>query len=140
MDATTVAAHVNPFAIGTLALDGIQVALGHVDDYVTRLEGFVAQHGTGDLDAVANAATKDARIAAFRVNKDAQARLRPVFEDTSMNEHVRSLTKQADASLEDSSWQIQNKDSPDGRFVGIDLGGALDDARDAAEALRKILQ
>jgi fructose-1,6-bisphosphatase/inositol monophosphatase family enzyme len=139
MDATAVA-HANPFAIGALALDSVQVALGHVDDYVTRLEGFVAQHGTGDLDSVANAATRDARIGAFRVNKDAQARIRPLFEDAAMNEKVRSLLTQADASLEDSAWQIQNKDSPDGRFIGIDLGGALDDARDAATALREILQ
>ena len=139
MDATAVA-HVNPFAIGALALDSVQVALSHVDDYVGRLEGFIAVHGDGALDDAANAATKDARIGAFRVNKDAQERIRPLFEDASMNEKVRSLLKQADGSLEDSSWQIQNKDSPDGRFIGIDLGGALGDAQDAAGALRRILQ
>ncbi len=129
----------NPYALGALVLDSVQVAARNADDYVTRLEGLVATHGAGGLDDVANAATKDARIGAFRVNKDAQARLTPLFDDGSIADKPLSLLKQADAHLEDSAWQIQNKTSPDGRFVGIDRGGALDDAREAVNRLRELI-
>lgn len=141
MDATIVRA--NPFALGTLVLDSLQVAVGHVDDTVARLEQLVAVHGSGGLDDVAKAATKDARLGAFRVNKEAQARLTPLFdgaEASSIDDTARARIKNADKHLEDSGWQLQNKVAPDGRFAGIDLGGALRDARTAADILREIVR
>ncbi|MCW2923071.1 MAG: hypothetical protein JWM98_475 [Thermoleophilia bacterium] len=78
-------------------------------------------------------ATKAARIGAFHLNLDAQAKLEPHF--TGGDAKVTSELRRADASLEDAAWQLAKKPSPDGRFNGVDVPGALRDTQAAADIL-----
>ena len=45
----------------------------------------------------------------------------------------------ADASLEDANWQLAKKPSPDGRFNGVDVPGAVSDTQHAVELLNGLL-
>jgi len=77
---------------------------------------------------------KQARAA----NLDAQAQLEPLLDRAGMPKDVVSAFRLADASLEDATWQIVGKPSPDGRFSGVDLPGALESERTARAALREV--
>jgi hypothetical protein len=82
-------------------------------------------------------ATKDARIKAFNTNMAAQKRIEAQFGVA--DEGVVSALRAADASLEDANWQLAKKPSPDGRFNGVDVPGALRDTERAVELLDELL-
>jgi hypothetical protein len=89
---------------------------------------------TGDTGT---ASTKDARIAAYNLNMDAQKLIEPHF--ASADQHVVSQLRSADASLEDANWQLAKKPSPDGRFNGVDIPGAQRDTDAAAVTLEQLV-
>jgi hypothetical protein len=68
---------------------------------------------------------------------DAQAALEPHFAGESAG--VTSTLRSADAHLEDANWQLAKKPSPDGRFTGVDVPGALRDSQAAVELLTKLV-
>lgn len=82
-------------------------------------------------------ATKQARISAYHVNRSAQDLLEKYFDTATPD--VASSLHVADASLEDAAWQMAKKPSPDGRFNGVDLPGAIADSEAAADALAQLL-
>jgi hypothetical protein len=77
--------------------------------------------------------TKAARIAAYHLNLQAQQALETQF--TNSDASVVSTFRTADAHLEDANWQLAKKPSPDGRFTGVDIPGALRDSQAALDAL-----
>ncbi len=88
-------------------------------------------------DDTGTAATKDARIAAYNLNMDAQKLIEPHFN--SGDDFITSQLRSADASLEDANWQLAKKPSPDGRFNGVDVPGAQRDTDAAASTLEKLV-
>ena len=84
-----------------------------------------------------DASTKDARIAAYNLNMQAQKALEGHF--TGESSSVTSTLRTADAHLEDANWQLAKKPSPDGRFNGVDVPGALRDSQAAVDALNALL-
>ncbi len=82
-------------------------------------------------------ATKADRIAAYKSNLAAQAELERHFSSDDAN--LVSTLRAADASLEDANWQLAKKPSPDGRFNGVDIPGALADTQHAIELLQDVL-
>ncbi len=86
-------------------------------------------------DDTGTSSTKDARIAAYNLNMDAQKLIEPHFN--SGDEFVTSQLRTADAHLEDANWQLAKKPSPDGRFNGVDIPGAQRDADRAVQILEK---
>lgn len=88
-------------------------------------------------DDTGTSSTKDARIAAYNLNMDAQKLIEPHFEGG--DEFVTSQLRSADASLEDANWQLARKPSPDGRFNGVDIPGAQRDTDAAAVTLEKLV-
>jgi hypothetical protein len=85
------------------------------------------------IDDVGSEHTKQARVDAFQFNKQAQDLLEPHFEGGDPG--IISQLRSADASLEDAAWQLARKPSPDGRFNGVDIPGALRDTQAALQAL-----
>jgi hypothetical protein len=83
-----------------------------------------------------DASTKDARIAAYNLNMDAQKLLEQHFQYP--DAAVTSQLHDADARLEDANWQLAKKPSPDGRFTGVDIPGALRDSEAAAAILEQL--
>ncbi|MCW2974232.1 MAG: hypothetical protein JWN72_2505 [Thermoleophilia bacterium] len=108
----------------------VQQAVSLIGESVGALRG-LPQEDTG------SEGTKQARISAFHVNRSAQDLLEKYF-DTATPE-VASTLHTADASLEDAAWQMAKKPSPDGRFNGVDLPGAIADSEAAAQALAQLL-
>ncbi len=84
-----------------------------------------------------DASTKDARIAAYKLNMEAQQVLEGHFQGADAG--LTSALRGADAHLEDANWQLAKKPSPDGRFNGVDIPGALRDSQAAADALVKVV-
>jgi hypothetical protein len=136
MDATIIRA--NPFALAPRLLDDIGVAISRVDETAGRIEQLIAAHGTGTMDDAVLAASKDARLGVRNVNLEAQARIQPHMEDSSLHASITSRLTNADATLEDVNWQVAKSPSPDGRFNGVDLNGALRDARAASSILGEL--
>jgi hypothetical protein len=85
-----------------------------------------------------DAATKDARIGAYKLNMSAQNVLEEAFLDPSRDAGIVSALRHADAQLEDANWQLAKKPSPDGRFNGVDIPGALRDSRAAIDVLEQL--
>jgi hypothetical protein len=90
------------------------------------------------MDDAVLAASKDARLGVRNVNLEAQARIQPHMEDSSLHASITSRLTNADATLEDVNWQVAKSPSPDGRFNGVDLNGALRDARAASSILGEL--
>lgn len=84
-----------------------------------------------------DASTKDARIAAYNLNMEAQKVLEGHFQGADAG--LTSALRGADAHLEDANWQLARKPSADGRFNGVDIPGALRDSQAAADALVKLV-
>ena len=82
-------------------------------------------------------ATKADRIKAYKTNLAAQAELEQHFG--SSDDGLVSSLRTADAHLEDANWQLAKKPSPDGRFNGVDIPGALADTQHAIELLQDVL-
>ncbi len=78
------------------------------------------------------------RKEARTLNLAAQEQLEAHFSRTKLPKGVLSALRSADASLEDATWQIVGKPSPDGRFNGLDIQGAIDSERTARTTLRKL--
>jgi hypothetical protein len=80
--------------------------------------------------------TKQARIDAYHLNLQAQEVLQGHFqgEDAAVTSQLRT----ADAHLEDANWQLAKKPSPDGRFNGVDIPGALRDSQAAVDLLDQL--
>ncbi|MCW2949181.1 MAG: hypothetical protein JWN41_194 [Thermoleophilia bacterium] len=83
-------------------------------------------------------ATKSDRIAAYKTNLASQSRIERQF-DSGLASGVVSVLREADASLEDANWQLAKKPSPDGRFNGVDVPGALRDTTHAVDLLQHLL-
>jgi hypothetical protein len=137
MDATTIA-RANPFALAPRLLDDVGVAISRVDETIGRIEQLIGAHGTGTMDDATLAVSKDARLGVRTVNLEAQARIQPHMDDRSLHASITSRLSNADATLEDVNWQVAKKPSPDGRFNGVDLNGALRDARAASSILSEL--
>jgi hypothetical protein len=93
----------------------------------------IAQIQTVPTSDHGDASTKDARLAAYHFNLDAQQALEAQFSNP--DSAVVSTFRTADAHLEDANWQLAKKPSPDGRFNGVDIPGALRDSQAALDAL-----
>jgi hypothetical protein len=96
----------------------------------------IAQIQTVPTDDHGDASSKDARLAAYHLNMDAQQVLEQHFqgEDAAVTSQLRT----ADAHLEDANWQLAKKPSPDGRFNGVDIPGALRDSQAAVDLLDQL--
>ena len=75
---------------------------------------------------------RDLRVRIFKTNLAVQKRIEKQLADTNPDT-VKSELRKADAYLEDAAWQLARKPSPDGRFDGVDIPGAV---RDTAEGAR----
>jgi hypothetical protein len=84
--------------------------------------------------------TKDLRLRIYSTNMAAQSRLERQFDVSGNDSSVLSALRQADAYLEDSNWQLALKPSPDGRFTGVDVPGALRDASEGARIIADLLR
>jgi hypothetical protein len=105
-------------------------AIGLINQSISKIRTVpVSDHG--------DASTKDARIAAFNLNMEAQKSLEAHFQGE--DEGITSALRGADAYLEDANWQLAKKPSPDGRFNGVDIPGALRDSQSAVDALTKLV-
>ena len=93
---------------------------------------------TVPVDDHGDAATKDARIAAYKLNMNAQNVLENEFLRDDRSDTQVSELRRADAFLEDANWQLAKKPSPDGRFNGVDIPGALRDSRQAIDVLKQL--
>jgi hypothetical protein len=114
---------------GAVASD-VERAIGFINQSISKIRTVpVSDHG--------DASTKDARIAAFNLNMEAQKALEPHFQGEDAG--ITSALRSADASLEDANWQLAKKPSPDGRFNGVDIPGALRDSQAAVDALAKLV-
>jgi hypothetical protein len=91
----------------------------------------LADTGTAD--------TKDLRIRIFKTNMAAQKRLEQQMS-LGNPDAVLSDLRRADAHLEDANWQLQNKPSPDGRFTGVDVPGAVRDTAEGARIIEELLR
>lgn len=89
------------------------------------------------VDDTGSESTKDVRIKAYKTNLAAQARLEQQFGTS--DAAALSTLRTADASLEDANWQLAKKPSPDGRFTGVDVPGALADTQRAVDLLDQLL-
>ncbi|MCW2921542.1 MAG: hypothetical protein JWL76_1416 [Thermoleophilia bacterium] len=94
--------------------------------------------GTVPLDDVGSEATKDIRIRVFKTNMAVQKRLEKQLNETNPEAVVSELRK-ADAYLEDANWQLAKKPSPDGRFNGVDIPGAVRDTAEGARIIDSLL-
>ena len=94
--------------------------------------------GTVPLDDVGSEATKDIRIRVFKTNLAVQKRLEKQLNETNPEAVVSELRK-ADAYLEDANWQLAKKPSPDGRFNGVDVPGAVRDTAEGARIINELL-
>jgi len=106
----------------------------HAAELVNQSLAAIRQIPEGDTG---DASTKDARIGAFKINKEAQLLLEGHFHDADQN--LVSELRHADASLEDASWQLAKKPSEDGRFNGVDIPGAARDTAAAADILGALI-
>jgi hypothetical protein len=88
-------------------------------------------------DDVGAESTKDLRIRIFKTNMAAQKRIEKQL--TGNPEAVVSELRRADAYLEDANWQLAKKPSPDGRFNGVDIPGAIRDTAEGARVLNELL-
>jgi hypothetical protein len=89
-------------------------------------------------DDIGSEATKDLRIRVYKTNMAAQSRIQKQFDANNPADVVSAL-RTADASLEDANWQLAKKPSPDGRFNGVDVPGAVRDTATGVELLDKLL-
>jgi hypothetical protein len=89
-------------------------------------------------DDVGAESTKDLRIRIYKTNMAAQSRIERQFDAGNPMDVVSAL-RTADASLEDANWQLAKKPSPDGRFNGVDVPGAVRDTATGVELLDKLL-
>jgi hypothetical protein len=93
--------------------------------------------GTVPVDDKGDESTKASRIKAYKTNMAAQERLEQQFGTNDAS--ALSTLRSADASLEDANWQLAKKPSPDGRFNGVDVPGALADTQHAVDLLEGLL-
>ena len=72
------------------------------------------------------------------LSRVSQKRLEKQLAETNPEAVVSELRK-ADAYLEDANWQLAKKPSPDGRFNGVDVPGAMRDTEAALDALSGVV-
>jgi hypothetical protein len=80
--------------------------------------------------------TKQARLAAYHVNRAAQDLLEQHF--TTETDAVSRVLRAADVSLTDAAWQLAKKPSDDGRFNGVNIPGALRSSSAAIDMLQEL--
>lgn len=85
-------------------------------------------------------ATKESRIRVYKTNMAAQSRIERQIDAAGNAVDVLSGLRRADAHLEDANWQLAKKPSPDGRFTGVDIPGAVRDTREGARLLDELLR
>ncbi|MBC7460062.1 MAG: hypothetical protein H7287_01735 [Thermoleophilia bacterium] len=93
--------------------------------------------GSIPVDDRGSESTKQARLSAFHSNRAAQDLLEGHFNDR--DQQLTSTLHAADASLEDAAWQMARKSSPDGRFNGVDIRGAIEATQAAVALLNQVL-
>jgi hypothetical protein len=101
----------------------------------TRASELLRNVPTDDIGAET---TKDLRIQIYKTNMAAQSRIEKQF-DAGNPADVVSALRTADAQLEDANWQLAKKPSPDGRFNGVDIPGAVRDTAAGVQALDTLL-
>ncbi len=114
----------------------LTTALGAADSRIGR--------SIGQLLSVAKGSEASEPFMSFRkeartLNLAAQEQLETLFTRKGVPKAVVSALRSADASLEDATWQIVGKPSPDGRFNGVDIPGAIRDTRDAIKLLEGLV-
>ncbi len=95
--------------------------------------------GTVPLDDVGSEATKDLRGRILKTNLAVQKRLEKQAAEGNPAAVLSDL-KTADAYLEDANWQLVRVPSPDGRFNGVDIPGAVRDTSEGARIINELLQ
>jgi hypothetical protein len=108
-------------------------------DAIDRINTSIELINTVPVTDKGDASTKDARIAAYNANMSAQDVLERNFLLDGQAPEVVSQLRTADAHLEDANWQLAKKPSPDGRFNGVDIPGALRDSHAAVDVLQTLL-
>jgi hypothetical protein len=84
--------------------------------------------------------TKDLRLRIYKTDMAAQSRIERQFDASGNGPAVISALRSADALLEDANWQLAKKPSPDGRFNGVDVPGAIRDMREGSRLLNELLR
>ena len=107
---------------------------------IEQVKASIEKINTVPVTDKGDASTKDARIAAYNLNMDAQKYLERQFLREDQPADVVSQLRTADAKLEDANWQLAKKPSPDGRFTGVDIPGAMRDSNAAVDILTKLLE
>jgi hypothetical protein len=80
--------------------------------------------------------TKATRLAAYDMNMQAQRLIEPHFNGS--DQWFGSQLRSADRLLTDANWQLARTPSPDGRFNGVDVRGALRDTQSALDKLDRL--
>ena len=95
--------------------------------------------GTVPLSDTGSEGTKDLRVRVFKTNMAVQKRLEEQIAAGNPDAVLSELRK-ADAYLEDANWQLAKKPSPDGRFNGVDIPGAVRDTAEGARIIDELLR
>ncbi|MCW2921561.1 MAG: hypothetical protein JWL76_1435 [Thermoleophilia bacterium] len=111
----------------------LREAVDHVTQSIELIE-------TVPVSDKGDASTKDARIGAYNANMAAQNVIEDVFLREDVDHKLVSTLREADAHLEDANWQLAKKPSPDGRFTGVDIPGALRDSHAALDLLTGVIE
>jgi hypothetical protein len=88
------------------------------------------------LDDRGSESTKATRLEAYNMNMAAQRLIEPHFNGS--NQWMGSQLRSVDTLLTDANWQLARKPSPDGRFNGVDVRGALRDSQSALDVLERL--
>lgn len=107
------------------ATDAARAAIHHVRSMVDTIRSLPVDDRGSDR-------TKSARLAANDASLAAQRLIEPYMDGT---DWTSQRLRAADQMLEDANWQLTRESSPDGRFNGVDLRGALRDAQGALAEL-----
>lgn len=138
VDGTAPADGTAPTPGGLGALEPTELVVADVRKAVDLVNQSIARIQTVPADDHGDESTKQARIGAYQLNMQAQQLLEPHFDGAASG--VTSTLRQADAYLEDANWQLAKKPSPDGRFDGVDIPGALASSQSALAALQQLTQ
>jgi len=133
----TAAVHARPLLSEAWQVDAVELAMGRLDESMTTIRGLVASHGDEAPDSVNFLeASKGERIRAYHLNMAGQELLGGVKR--SGPRAVGDVIDSARQRMMDANWQLAKRTSPDRRFTGVDLDGALRDSQAAVDLLRPL--
>lgn len=90
-------------------------------------------------DKATDGAYTPVRKQVYDTNMAAQQQLEQQFQRPGIDPDAVSHMRRADANLEDANWQVVPKVSPDGRFHGIDIPGAIASTTEAKQIVSSYL-